>query len=1674
MPASARAGRRRAPSKPTESAGVNKRRMPWGKDELLALLDILQVSRNDVNPSDDVWPKLLKRHRARFHSSRTHTAVRAAYFRMRKRGLFSRQAILDLPDSKFPAQVVQPSSAAQAGKQAAADHDLASCSSDSSDGDDPADSASVASTVRTRSGVVLSAPGAGVKRKRTGQPVASSQHAGPHAALPSPGRGKLGMPVPMASPERLADLAKLLSTAGRVQPPRVAPDSLSLIDTLSPAGIVAHVASVRAESLSRRYRPLLTKVMESQRNNGMFNVPVDPVALGIPDYPNVVKTPMDLGTVRTKLESGQYSAPSSFIQDVRLVFSNAMSFNPATHPVHLAAKALLGEFNAAVERIDNKASADAKRRKAHYCEFCHGEVCAICGEKCLRFDPPLISCDCCGDRIKRGDTYYRNTRSQRWCVRCVASGGISNAGPGSVLPPTAAVYAGLNSKMLRAMCDDIYFQVMGVRPPTRLGTYAHGTLEWPDGTPVPPRALGTSARAARSSSAPSAGMAGNAAQPGSGRSEDGHVTEDVDTSATASAHSTPAQRGSQAQQAAQRGTAGATDAKRSGPRTRGTVSAVEKTAAPSRRARRGGTAAATAAAAAAAARKRLGSTPTPAPSAVPPGGEAVEAAEAGRSEHLPVQQQLTRSQLVAWGAPDGTRLHITRPLVTQEADLLTLKLIWSNALSKGFRTDLWGARLSMVCFATRKTFVQLLAAEIRAKLEKRKNNEIVVEGWVACDTCGAWVHQVCAMFNERKHRDQCAAAAGVVPPAPGSKADVVVPLNGDDADSIPGWDGQSEYSCPACRYVARAGTGGDSAAASPAALGASRATPITRSTARSARRATGRDSVAASSSSSSSETSMSGSSDGGESDSAGSTTSASSGSVHGRASTSADEFDSDGTEPRQARGSTAAATRTSRGVRQTTPSRSAAVIASAAGAPQVPQALRVFPLDQQLLTPSRTGMPTSSALSRAHVLGVSPSDMSHGVSSAADGSSVHVAACDLPCTQLSAALQKRVRARTAACTDDAVVASSICVREVSSLRLEVRVPDEVRQLYRHPQPPPDLVRRVVYSAASNESGTRTEAAEQQALELMASTPVSPHRSLKRELHVLLQNSIALSRAARARARDAVEYVEEQSETAEPSAVPGDAGPAAHSLVGVPPAGDTSSPAALHYSARYPYRQRVVLLFQRIDGVDVAVFALYVQEFGPDAPPPNTNSVYIAYLDSVRYLRPCEARTPVYHELLTAYLADAAARGLSRAFLWACPPQRGEGYIFHRHPANQRTPGKERLREWYDVMLAEAQAEGVVRSVSNLFDYFFTEDCQLKPSAGLLPVFAGDFVATEMERLVRDVCRRAVSKRNAMKAMQERRQASISRGMPPPTTDALPRSALSPGRIRTRGARAREQATEQGAVVMTRRAAAAAAVSGSGEAGSRRARGATGSSAGSGVGTAGAGGGSPLPQEPASSPSSASTGAHTDAHNLARYGVSLDGASLAEEVLQEVGMPELPAAQLQVGADIGVHEVQQQLDAMLRASVDHGDEHEDDDAGSVAESEMSVHGRGGGPQTKADVSAPGMRLSHAARRVPNLIEMLGERLLSMRKEFMVVHLATPAAAAGTTKRSRPARAAAVRGAVNAAEARDPQLSCAYFDTRTGFLRLCQSNNLQFDTLRRAKHSSMMVLYSLQQAMSVAPQ
>lgn len=51
------------------------------------------------------------------------------------------------------------------------------------------------------------------------------------------------------------------------------------------------------------------------------------IAYGLLDYPTIVKTPMDLGTVQTKLNNGQYLYVEDMIDDIQLIWDNCKLYN---------------------------------------------------------------------------------------------------------------------------------------------------------------------------------------------------------------------------------------------------------------------------------------------------------------------------------------------------------------------------------------------------------------------------------------------------------------------------------------------------------------------------------------------------------------------------------------------------------------------------------------------------------------------------------------------------------------------------------------------------------------------------------------------------------------------------------------------------------------------------------------------------------------------------------------------------------------------------------------------------------------------------------------------------------------------------------------------------------------------------------------------------------------------------------------------------------------------------------------------------------------------------------------------------------------------------------------------------------------------------------------------------
>jgi len=87
------------------------------------------------------------------------------------------------------------------------------------------------------------------------------------------------------------------------------------------------------------------KYLLRHKHAAWFAEPVDAVALGIPHYVEVIKMPMDLGTVKGKYKGGRYASAEAFAADVRLVFGNAKAFNTgADEPVHVAAVQLGAKF----------------------------------------------------------------------------------------------------------------------------------------------------------------------------------------------------------------------------------------------------------------------------------------------------------------------------------------------------------------------------------------------------------------------------------------------------------------------------------------------------------------------------------------------------------------------------------------------------------------------------------------------------------------------------------------------------------------------------------------------------------------------------------------------------------------------------------------------------------------------------------------------------------------------------------------------------------------------------------------------------------------------------------------------------------------------------------------------------------------------------------------------------------------------------------------------------------------------------------------------------------------------------------------------------------------------------------------------------------------------------------
>jgi len=82
-----------------------------------------------------------------------------------------------------------------------------------------------------------------------------------------------------------------------------------------------------------------------------FREPVDWQSLGLFDYPQVIKKPMDLGLVKKKVNEGKYKSIHDAADDVRLIWKNCMTYNADGSDFYNLAQTMAKKFEEKFEKL---------------------------------------------------------------------------------------------------------------------------------------------------------------------------------------------------------------------------------------------------------------------------------------------------------------------------------------------------------------------------------------------------------------------------------------------------------------------------------------------------------------------------------------------------------------------------------------------------------------------------------------------------------------------------------------------------------------------------------------------------------------------------------------------------------------------------------------------------------------------------------------------------------------------------------------------------------------------------------------------------------------------------------------------------------------------------------------------------------------------------------------------------------------------------------------------------------------------------------------------------------------------------------------------------------------------------------------------------------------------------
>ncbi|XP_075435048.1 bromodomain-containing protein 3 isoform X3 [Ascaphus truei] len=145
-------------------------------------------------------------------------------------------------------------------------------------------------------------------------------------------------PIPLLEPKQ-AKVANRRESGGRpIKPPK---------KDLEEGEVPQHAGKKGKLTEHLKYCDSILKEMLSKKHAAYawpFYKPVDAEALELHDYHDIIKHPMDLSSVKKKMDVREYQDAQAFAADIRLMFSNCYKYNPPDHEVVAMARKLQDVF----------------------------------------------------------------------------------------------------------------------------------------------------------------------------------------------------------------------------------------------------------------------------------------------------------------------------------------------------------------------------------------------------------------------------------------------------------------------------------------------------------------------------------------------------------------------------------------------------------------------------------------------------------------------------------------------------------------------------------------------------------------------------------------------------------------------------------------------------------------------------------------------------------------------------------------------------------------------------------------------------------------------------------------------------------------------------------------------------------------------------------------------------------------------------------------------------------------------------------------------------------------------------------------------------------------------------------------------------------------------------------